>query len=73
MESRHAYTAGSMVVMVGNGTHKQVPAGACIIDRHSGHALACTIRWSELGVDCSGQMSAAMLRACLLGCVIQYA
>jgi hypothetical protein len=61
-----------MVVMVGNGMRKQVPAGACIIDWHSERALACTIRWNELGVNCSGQISAEMLRAYLLGCVVQY-
>jgi len=73
MKSRFAYTAGSMVVMTGDGTRKQVPAGACIIDWHSERAPACTIRWSELGVDCSGQISAEALRAYLLGCVVQYA
>jgi len=73
MESRHAYTAGSMVVMVGHGTPKQVPAGACIIDRHTERTLACTIRWNESGVNCSGQVSADMLRFYLLGCVVQYA
>jgi hypothetical protein len=73
MESRHAHTAGSMVVTAGNGTRTQVPAGACMIDSHSERALACTIRWSELGANCSGQISAEMLRAYLLGCILQYA
>jgi hypothetical protein len=73
MESRLAYTAGSMVVVAGDGTRKQVPAGACIIDSHSERALAWRVRWSELGVDCSGQISAEAMRSYFLGCVVQYA
>ncbi|HVO87852.1 MAG TPA: hypothetical protein VMV45_04860 [Casimicrobiaceae bacterium] len=73
MESRLAYTAGSMVVVASDGSRKQVPAGACVIDLQSERALACTIRWSEFGIDCSGQIPAEALRAYLLGCVVQYA
>ena len=73
MESRLAYTAGSMVVVASDGTRKRVPAGACLIDRESEQTIACTIRWSDLGVDCSGQIAAQVLRAYLLGCVVQYA
>jgi hypothetical protein len=73
MESRLAYTAGSMIVRTAEGTRRRVPAGACRIDRHSPMQTVCTIHWSERGADYSAQLSSKELRAYVLGCIVQYA
>ncbi len=73
MESRRAYTAGSMVLITAPGTWRRVPAGACWIDRYSATDDVRTVRWSEKGIDYSAQLSGDDLRAHVLGCIIQYA
>ncbi len=73
MESRLAYTAGSMMVCTAEGTPMRVPAGACRIDRPSAMQAVCTIHWSERGIDYSAQLSSKDLRAYVLGCIVQYA
>ena len=54
------------------GTRRRVPAGACWIDRHPAPPDVCTVRWSELGVDYSAQLSCDDLRRYVLGCIVQY-
>ena len=73
MESRRAYTAGSIVLLADSGTWRRVPAGACWIDRYAAAPEVRTIRWSEKGIDYSAQLSDDDLRAYILGCIIQYA
>ena len=73
METRRAYTAGSMRLLTDSGTWRRVPAGACSIDRYSATPDVRTVRWREMGIDYSAQLSADDLRAYVLGCIIQYA
>jgi hypothetical protein len=73
MESRRAYTAGSMVLLTSSGTWRQVPAGACWIDRYSAAPDIRTVRWNEKGIDFSARLSGDDLRAFILGCILQYA
>jgi hypothetical protein len=62
-----------MVVSVGVGSATRVPAGACRIDRHSATPDVYTVRWIEAGTECSGQLPCDVMRAYLLGCIVQYA
>ena len=73
MGSRLAYTAGGMVLVIGEGTRRRVPAGTCWIDRHSAAPDVCTVRWSEQGIDYASQLYGDDLRAYVLGCIVQYA
>lgn len=73
MESRRAYTAGSIVLLSDSGAWRRVPAGACSIVRYSAAPEVHTIRWSEKGIDYSAQLSGDDLRACIRCCIIQYA
>ena len=73
VEQRLAYTAGCVVVVVGDGKQRRIPAGACWIGRAATGLAGSTVRWKELGIDWVGHMSSADLRSHLLGCIIQYA
>ena len=73
MESRRAYTAGAMVVSVGVGLVRSVPAGICRIDRDPATPDVYTVRWIEGGIERSGQLLRDVMRVHLLGCIVQYA
>jgi hypothetical protein len=62
-----------MVLFTPEGTRRRVPAGACRIGPHSTPRRVCTVRWIELGVEESAQVSAEDLSSYLLGCIVQYA
>jgi hypothetical protein len=70
---RLAYTSGGMVVVDAEGTRRRVPAGACRIGPHSTPRGVCNVRWQELGIEQSAQLSAEDLSTYLAGCVVQYA
>jgi hypothetical protein len=72
MASRPAYAA-DISVITGDGARRRVPAGACWIDRQSATPHVSTVRWMEQAPDYIAQMSADDLRACVLGCIVQYA
>ena len=72
MESRRAYTAGSVVLRTPSGEWRRVPAGACWIDRDPAAPDDRTVRWSEKRVEYGARLSGEDLRAYILGCIIQY-
>lgn len=71
MGSRLAYTGG--IAVASDAGRTRVPAGACWIDRHVATPGICTIRWSELGIEYSVQLSSDELSSYVLGCIVQYA
>ena len=73
MESRLAYSAGGMVLLTADGARRRLPAGPCWIDRHAAASGACVVRWNESGIDYRAEMPDEDLRACVLGCIVQYA
>jgi hypothetical protein len=73
MESRRAYTAGSLALLTASGEWRRVPAGACWIDRDPEAPDVRTVRWSEKRVDYGARLSGEDLRTYILGCIIQYA
>jgi hypothetical protein len=62
-----------MVLVIGPGTSRRVPAGVCWIDRYPAASRVRSVRWNEAGIDYSAQLSDDDLRAYVMGCIIQYA
>jgi hypothetical protein len=60
------------VVATAEGTSRRVPAGACSIGAHSAAWRCYTVRWSEGTIERTGEVSAEVLSAYLLSCVVQY-
>jgi hypothetical protein len=73
MYFRLAYTSGGMVVLTAEGVRRYVPAGPCRIGPHSTPRRSYTVRWQEMGIERSADITADDLSAYLQGCIVQYA
>lgn len=72
MSVRRACTSGGVVVVLGDGTRRVIPAGLCWIGpRLSGKHLT-TIAWSERDRQYHGSISERDLASYFGGCMLQY-
>ena len=72
MSTRRACTSGGVVVVLGGGTPRTIPAGLGWVGPRLLQRGLTTIAWSERGGEYSGRISERELVRYLGGCKLQY-